>query len=412
MVRMKKPRYIEQDIENICFSAKKMALISGPRQCGKTTMSKHMLQQRSYGHYYNWDELTFRKLWTKNPQQIIPKRTNNTTPLIILDEIHKAKLWKGNLKGIYDSLEIPCDILVTGSARLNSYREGSDSLLGRYYHFRLHPFSLAELLPQNSFITPDNLLDIIFDQQYTSSKATKECLEQLMHFGPFPEPFFAATTQTLNLWRRGRVEKIVREDLRDLSHLPELSQIEMLTTLLPERAANLLSIRSLGEDLEVAYTTIKRWLIYLNELYYLFTIKPYSRLLQRSLKKTSKLYLWDWSEIDAESARFENLVASHLLKYCHYLTDTGVGNFELHYLRNKEQQEIDFLIVKDKKPWLPVEVKLNDEHLSVNWKSFMTILPCAKGIQLTKKPNIYKKITQNYGEILIISADIFLALLI
>jgi hypothetical protein len=131
--------------------------------------------------------------------------------------------------------------------------------------------------------------------------------------------------QTLNLWRKGRTEKIVREDLRDLSHLPELSQIEMLTTLLPDRTANLLSLRSLGEDLEVAYTTVKRWLNYLNELYYLFMIKPYSRSLQRSLKKTSKMYLWDWSEIDNESARFENLIASHLLKYCDYLTDTGIG---------------------------------------------------------------------------------------
>lgn len=408
---MKRARYLEIDIEKICFAAKKMAFVSGPRQCGKTTMAKRLLQQRSIGHYYNWDETTFRKLWIKNPSQIIPQGNGKSIPLIVLDEIHKAKLWKRNLKGVYDSLEEPCDILVTGSARLNTYRKGSDSLLGRYYHFRLHPFSLAELL-QTTHLSPDDLIDFIFNSGYKSNKAAQECLLQLEKFGPFPEPFLAASMQTLNLWQRGRTEKIIREDLRDLSRLPELSQIEMLTSLLPERAANLLSLRSLSEDLEVAYTTVKRWLNYLNELYYLFTIKPYSRSLQRSLKKANKLYLWDWSEIESEGARFENLVASHLLKYCHYLTDTGVGVFELYYLRNKEQQEIDFLITRDRKPWLPIEVKLNYSQVSDNWKAFMPLLSCKKGVQIVKKPNIYQKNKLDCGEVLIISADMFLSLLV
>lgn len=411
---MMKMRYLEPDITQLCFTDHKMAFVSGPRQCGKTTMAKRLLSERGSGQYYNWDELKFRRLWAKDPSQIVSEIASRISkkPLIILDEIHKAKSWKSNLKGVYDTLNMDCDILVTGSSRLNVYRRGSDSLQGRYYHFRLHPFSLAELKSKKHLIPPTALLEHLFSSPSYVQKEASEHLMLLDKFGPFPEPLFAGSQKKLNLWQKGRAEKIVREDLRDLSHLPELSQIEMLISLLPERAANVLSIRSLSEDLEVAYTTVKRWMHYLYELYYAFKIQPYFKSLPRSLKKESKLYLWDWSEIANESARFENLMACHLLKYCHYLTDTGEGGFQLRYLRNRQKKEIDFLIVKDNKPWLPVEVKLNDDQSSENWPVFMEHLPCSCGLQVVKQSGIYQVRDMACGKILVISAEQFLDYLI
>lgn len=405
------PRYLENAIENITFKHNKMAFISGPRQCGKTTMAKHLLKNRGSGKYYNWDETTFRRLWTKNPLQLLETPQKNK-PLIILDEIHKAKMWKRSIKGLYDHNPNKYDIAVTGSTRLNVYRKGSDSLLGRYHHFRLHPFSLAELLSSSDNISHDNLLDHLFSKKLKTGKNQQNKLELLDKFGPFPEPLFAKDKKILNLWHKGRTEKIIREDIRDLSRLQELSQIEMLASLLPERAANILSLRSLSEDLEVAYTTVKRWMQHLYELYYAFKIPPYSKSLPRSIKKDGKLYLWDWSEINNEANRFENLVAFHLLKYCNYLTDTGEGDFQLHYLRNKQQKEIDFLIVKDKKPWLPIEIKLNDTNLSNNWSVFMKYLHCEQAIQIVKKDNVYQTKDTPFGKILIISAASFLSCLI
>lgn len=411
---MDKTRYLQADIQAICFDAKKMAFVSGPRQSGKTTMAKQMLHQRKSGEYCNWDEIKFRRLWTKNPSQIITgvQQHENTIPLIILDELHKAKGWKRNLKGVFDTLNLRCDILVTGSARLNVYRKGSDSLLGRYYHFRLHPFSLAELCSKTSFQTPDDMLRYIFSQEVSSNAKTIACLQKLYQFGSFPEPYFAADIKRLNLWQRNRVEKIVREDLRDLSRLPELSQVEMLVSLLPERVAQPLSMRSLAEDLEVSVPTVKRWLNYLNELYYSYVLKPYSQSLKRSIKKEGKLYLWDWSEVPDPGARFENFIAGHLLKYCHYLTDTGVGKFELFYLRNIDKQEIDFLITYNNKPWLPIEAKANEDSPSSNWKIFLSQLPCQHAIQVVQKNNIYKKYYYDHSELLIISADKFLNCLV
>ncbi|EKD72474.1 MAG: hypothetical protein ACD_45C00666G0002 [uncultured bacterium] len=408
---MKHHRYLEVLINEICFSAGKMAFVSGPRQCGKTTMAKILLKQRGVGEYYNWDETKFRRQWTKDPHVILPSFSGKTKPLVILDELHKAKFWKRSLKGLYDTEDSRYDILVTGSARLNIYRKGSDSLMGRYYHFRLHPFSVAELLKGNNFVAPDNLISILFSTQQ-SSRHAEHALEKLYQFGPFPEPLFTATARSLHLWQRNRIEKIIREDLRDLSRLPELSQVEMLVSLLPERASQPLSIQSLSEDLEVAYTTIKRWLNYLNELYYFFSLKPYAKSLARAIKKESKLYLWDWSEIENKGARFENLIASHLLKYCDYLTDTGVGDFELRYLKNKEKQEIDFLILRDKKVFLAIEAKYADEQPSPSWGKLMPQLNCFYGVQVVMKHNVYKIYEYQNYKILVISAANFLQYLI
>ena len=143
MVSMK-TRYLQAPIKHLCFSGHKMAFVSGPRQCGKTTMAKLMLAQRPSGSYRNWDDVVFRRQWTKDPSTLIPASAG-AVPLVVLDEIHKAKSWKRTLKGVYDTLREPADLMVTGSARLSVYKKGSDSLTGRYFHFRLHPFTLGEM---------------------------------------------------------------------------------------------------------------------------------------------------------------------------------------------------------------------------------------------------------------------------
>lgn len=412
---MVKKRYLADEIALLCFSSHKMAFISGPRQSGKTTLAKELLEQRGEGAYFNWDEKRFRVAWTKDPLGAVERVAHDVknVPLVILDEIHKAKSWKRNLKGVYDTLTWPIDILVTGSAKLNVYRRGSDSLLGRYHHFRLHPFSLAELLKNKYSVSLEELFKkLMFSEDFKSTKTMQNYFENLWQFGPFPEPFLAGDKRFLNLWQIERVGRLVKEDLRDISRIQELSQIEMLVSLLPERAAGVLSIRSLREDLEVAYGTMKLWIDYLKQVYYLFELKPYSANMPRALKKEGKVYLYDWSEVEDEGARFENMVGCHLLKYAHFQTDTGQARLELYYLKNKQKQEIDFLLVKDKKPWLPIEVKLNDESLSKNWLFYFKYLPCKFGIQLVKRPGVRKRVAIGEAEVLVVSADYFLSLLV
>lgn len=394
-------------IGQICFETHKMAFVSGPRQCGKTTLAKLMLEERKSGHYYNWDAHEFRKVWVKTPQSIIEgseKLKTGITPLYVLDEIHKAKLWKRTLKGIYDSLVVLVDIIVTGSARLNVYKKGSDSLLGRYYHFRMHPLTVREM-SSLSDVPPENFIDRLFSRAQTFKKEYRKNFESLDRFGGFPEPLLAQNEKQSRLWRASRVEKVIREDLRDLSRIPELSQIEMLVALLPDKVGSLFSIASLQTDLEVSFQTVKRWVEYLKELYYIFEIKPYHSFISRSLKKEGKIYFWDYSEISNPAARFENLVASHLLKTCHYWTDGGEGNFELFFLRDKEKREIDFLITKDRKPWLPVEAKLGDHEPSPHWRKFLREIPCQKALQIIHEPGHWRIHPAENKQILVASAN-------
>ena len=401
MVSMKN-RSLAQPIADLAFGARKMALVSGPRQCGKTTLAKMLLGGRKVGLYRNWDQVEFRREWARNPSDIIPPPGEGDAPLVALDEIHKDRRWKRNLKGIFDTLEAPCDILVTGSARLGVYVKGSDSLLGRYFSFRLHPFTIRELRGPE-VLGPDEAMEALFCRSRRPSKSLQGHLEALMAYGPFPEPLLAQDVRRARLWRRNREELVIREDLRDLSRLPELGRVEMMVSLLPERVGSLFSLASVGRDLEASVHTVKRWLDYLSQLYYLFEVKPYARSIPRSLRREGKIYLWDYAGIADEAARFENLVACHLLKACHFWTDTGHGQFDLFYLRDKEKREIDFLIVRDGQPWLPVEVKLADTEPSENWQWFARFLTCKRGLQLVASP-VWKEHTFGDTRLLVAGA--------
>lgn len=399
-----KNRYLTETIENLSFHNQKMAFVSGPRQCGKTTLAKFLLKKRDSGKYCTWDEREIRKLWVQDPKLLIQELNYYEKPLLVLDEIHKNRFWKRDVKGLYDTLAQPTDILVTGSARLSAYNKGSDSLFGRYYHYRLHPFSLRELI-SFSVLSPEDCFKIIFQNDNIKSSENADNFESLLTFSGFPEPLFAQNEQTLRLWQRTRQERVIREDLRDLSKLPELGQIEMLTALLPERVATPIQKQKFVNLMESSHGTIKRWLTYLRELYYLYELKPFYNDIKSSLKKEGKLFLWDYSEIKDEADRFENLVANHLLKACHYWTDLGYGNFELMYLRNKQGKEIDFLITKDTKPWLPVEAKLTSTELSPNWKFFLPQLKLNYGLQIVGKHKFRKIVKVGKQEVLVASAS-------
>lgn len=257
---------------------------------------------------------------------------------------------------------------MTGSARLNLYKKGSDSLMGRYLNFLIHPFSLAEL--NNNFNTPEEFLKK-FSKKEKATGHNQKILNQLLEFSGFPEPYLAKNKKILYIWQNSRVDKIIKEDLRDLSRITEISQIEIMAALLPDRVGSPLSIENIRQAIETTHPTAKRWLKYLEELYFFYEIKPWSLKIPNSLKKEGKIYLYDYSQIENQGPRFENLVANHLKKTCDFWTDIGEGNFNLFYLKNKLKEEIDFLITKNNKPWMAFEVKLTDQNIQTNkFKNF------------------------------------------
>jgi hypothetical protein len=254
--------------------------------------------------------------------------------------------------------------MVTGSGRLDVYQRGGDSLLGRYHQYRLHPLSVREAVdPGGSTFDehPAATLATLLDLAKPASLEAKKTLRALLRWGGFPEPFIKRNERHHRLWLQERRTLIVREDLRDLTRIRMLSHVEELVELLVLRSGGVLSYNSLREDLQVATESVRQWTDCLQRLYFLYLIRPFAGSMVRSLRKEPKIYLWDWSEVADEGARFENLVAGHLLKWCHFTQDWGLPPLNLHYVRDKEKREVDFLLTLERKPWALVEAKLSEK---------------------------------------------------
>jgi hypothetical protein len=382
--------YIEKDLKE------RMVFIGGPRQVGKTTLSGQIgnLYYKDNFCYFNWD-------WRPDRKAIINEEFPADKKLFIFDEIHKYRNWKNFLKGFYDKNKERIKILVTGSSRLDIYRRGGDSLLGRYRFLRLHPLTLKEIIsPCKSEISPFKPLS--FPKKIEDKICTT--FQRLFKFGGFPEVYLKNDEIFLRRWHIERTERIIREDIRDIETIRDISMLEVLVELLGERIGSVLSLNSLREKLEVSFKSVKLWMDILEKFYYHFRIYPYKTKRIKALKKEPKLYLWDWSEVKEEPNRFENMIASHLLKFVHFLYDVYGWKAELFYLRDVEKREVDFLVVIEKKVWFATEVKLSSSDLSKNLKYFAQKLKIPFLYQVVKEEGI-DFLKQN---IRIISASKFL----
>lgn len=307
-----------------------MVFVAGPRQVGKTTLARS-LPEGDIG-YLNWDVAEHRER--------ILKRELPASRLWIFDELHKYRNWRNYLKGLFDSRPRGRQILVTGSARLDLYRFGGDSLQGRYHLLRLHPLSFAEL-----------------------GLATASDLTRMLTLGGFPEPYFGGSEVEAQRWSREHRTLLVREDVVSLERVQDLGTLELLMLRLPELVGSPLSINALREDLQVTHRTVDRWLQILERLYAIFRLAPFGAPRLRAVKKEQKHYHWDWTVVQEPALRFENLVASHLLKWVHHQQDTRGRDVELRYFRDTDRREVDFVVVERRQPVMFVECKWADAEV-------------------------------------------------
>jgi len=327
-----KHRYILESVE--ADLKDKMVFIGGPRQVGKTTFALVLLdgdQSESSPAYLNWDVLADR-------ENIMAGRIPPGQPRVILDEIHKYARWRNLVKGLFDKNKSSVSFVVTGSARLDYYRKGGDSLQGRYHYYRLHPFSVMEC----------------------DAHPGKPIVEQLLKFGGFPEPFLKGTERFQRRWMREQSNRILHEDLRDLEHVREVTLLELLLQHLPACVGSPLSVNSLSKLLQVAHESVEHWLAIFDRLYLSYRIGPFGSKRIRAVRKEKKLYFWDWARVENPGARFENMVACHLLKYCHFMEDTQGYSMELRYIRDTDKREIDFVVMRDGQAEFAVECKSGD----------------------------------------------------
>jgi predicted AAA+ superfamily ATPase len=316
-------RYLHGQIE--ADLQEKMVFLGGPRQVGKTTLAKALLPTSA--GYLSWD--------IPAQRQRILRRELPETDLWVFDELHKNRRWRNFLKGVYDEFGDEHRILVTGSARLDLYRFGGDSLQGRYHFLRLHPLTLAEL----------------------GSHGSTE-VEALHTLGGFPEPFLRGSAASARRWSVEYRSRLIREEITSLETVRDLGAMEQLMLSLPDRVGSPLSRNALREELQLNHQTVSRWLDIFERMYAIFRLSPFGAPRLRAVKQEQKHYHTDWSVIAAEGPRFENLVAAHLLKWVHFQLDTAGRELELRYFRDVDGREVDFVVVERRRPILMVEAKL------------------------------------------------------
>ncbi len=348
-------RYIYSQVAEDMES--KVVLISGPRQSGKTTFSKLLLSEFDYLNYdYAPDRL-----------KIISGQWDREKPLIIFDELHKHHEWKRFLKGIFDVDGIPPRLVVTGSAKMDVFRKVGDSLAGRYFNHHLFPLDLKELELNGN----------------TTSPAT---LEQLLAISGFPEPFLKGTETFYSRWSRSHLDVILRQDLQDLSTVRHINDIETLIELLKHCVGSTISYSSLARDLNTSPQTVKNWLILLENLYIIFKITPYTNSIRRSIQKEPKYYFYDTAAVKGDiGSKYENLVAFSLYKWLQFTQDTTGKKCNLHYLKTRNGEELDFLITIDDHITHVIESKWADSSVSKSFSIFQKQIQSPHFLQLVHK---------------------------
>lgn len=371
-------RLYEQVIIQHFQHVDQMLFLAGPRQVGKTTASLMGAKALSDPFtYLNWDNQDHRLLILKGPTAIAQHtrldRLQDSKPIIVFDELHKYRQWKNFLKGFFDTYRHQVNIIVTGSSKLDIYRNSGDSLMGRYFPYRVHPFSVAECLRT----------EIRDNEIHSPACLDANLFNILLEFGGFPEPFLKQNLQFTRRWKQLRREQLFRGDIRDLSRIQEIDQLEILAELIKHQTGQLVNYTNLANKVKVSVDTIRRWINTLTSFYFCFTVKPWSKNISRSLLKEPKIFLWDWSDIEDTGKRAENFIASHLHKAVHFWSDQGLGNYHLYYLRDKDKREVDFLVTKNDKPWFLVEAKNGlNSGLNPHLKNFQQQLQAPHAFQV------------------------------
>ena len=393
---------IERSLYASAFGAqwgRQMRFISGPRQSGKTTLSKMKLAKEDCQKlYYLWDLRSVRERYKEQElfftQDQPPHREKKNW--VCFDEIHKMPRWKNILKGIFDTTEDHYQFIITGSAKFDVSKRSGDSLSGRYFTFHLFPLTFKEVIghPQIDPSPDENALDFLLEK-FDHAASHFQALDALLEYGGFPEPFLRHSKVFQKKWAEDYLDRVIREDIGILTRIEDRDRLYDLFKLLPEMAGSPLSENSLAGHLETSPPTIKNYLKRLEDFYLAFRITPYSRNIKRSLLKASKWYLYDWTKIADQAKRFENFIAVELSTQLSLWTEAAGEAYRLHYIRDREKRETDFLIVKQNKPWLMIEVKLSDGRVDYHHKAAAEVLGRIPVVQICYENNICSQEDKN-----------------
>ena len=396
------PRLYKTMADSHLKSYRQMVFLSGPRQVGKTTIGETLGKL-----YLSWDDSAARRIIQEGQRAVFDKyglgKMTEQDATVVFDEIHKYSRWKQFIKGFYDLYGKQLRIVATGSARMDIYKKGGDSMMGRYFPYRMHPFSVAELLdvslPGEELVRAPRCLE---DADWNA----------LLRFGGFPDPFSKRDVRFSHRWNFLRFDQLMTVDMRDLTKIDQLDVLASLARILSLRSGEQLVYKSLGRDVGVDEKTAKAWVKALKHLYFGFEVRPWFRNVENTIRKMPKWYLRDWANISDEGKRAETFIACHLLKAVEGWTDLGYGDFELGYLRDKAKREVDFIVVRDGEPWFLVEAKNGDTSLSGNLEHFQRQTGAKHAFQVVVDEDYVDRDCFSYTQPVVVPARTFLSQLL
>ena len=391
---------LERHLERIVADpeiGRQMRFIAGPRQTGKTTLAQSILaMNRSENLYFNWDLREVRDRFKADfgffETPLRDARSEGHLPWVCFDEIHKMPRWKDILKSYFDKHEAEARFLVTGSARLDWFRRSGDSLAGRYFLFHLSPLTLSEAVgsllaePESSEGAHE-----FMEKKTGLVKYEEEALSHLLNYSGFPEPFLKADAPFYRRWQRDMVDRLTREDVRDLTRILDVEHVATLVQILPDRVGSPLSLNALREDIGIGYSAVRSAVSALQLTYAFFLISPYSRNIARTVKKEKKGYFFDWGRCTDPAKRFENYVACELKALTDLWHDQGIGDFSLMYVRARDGKETDFLVTRNNEPWCLFEAKIEDGSIPKHHFAHAQALGDIPLIQVVQNGRVFRK---------------------
>lgn len=386
---------------------KRMVFMAGARRVGKTTLGDMIAETYANRVYLNCETPEGRARLIRNPaffEEV--ERRDESAPFVMFDEINRYRGWRSFLKGAYDRVEGDYQFMAAGSSRLDYPQRRGDSLAGRYYLLHLWPFTQAELGRAN--LKPEEFFGNPQQVSMDRHPELKELWRALSEQSGFPEPFLAGRKTAYRRWSSAYAGQVIREDIRDATGIKAVDELETLYQLLPAQVGQLLPVPALAQGLQVAYNTIRSWLLTLQRFFTIFSLAPWSRGVPRAIREGQKVYLWDVPRVREPGARFENMVALELCRAVSTWNEMGFGRFSLNFVRTKDQQEVDFIIADDGQPVLLIDARAEEHQPSAALIKFQSALK-VPAVLLIQAADGYRRISNDDQAVLIAPACQYLA---
>jgi predicted AAA+ superfamily ATPase len=386
---------------------KRMVFMAGARRVGKTTLGEMIAELFANWEYLSWEIPEHRARLIRNPTFFESvERRDESIPLVMFDEINRHRGWRKYLKGVYDRFQDDYQFLVAGSSRLDYPQRKGDSLAGRYYLLHLWPFTQAELGRAN--LKAEEFFGNPQQVSMERHAELRELWQTLSEQSGFPEPYLSGRKTSYRRWSHAYAEQLIREDIRDMTGIKAVAELETLYQLLPAQVGQLLYVPALAQGLQVAYNTIRSWLLTLQRFFTIFSLTPWSAGVSRAIREGQKIYLWDVPRVKDPNARFENMVALELCRGVSTWNELGYGRFSLNFVRTKDQLEVDFIVANDGRPVLLVDARAEDPEPSAALIKFQSALR-VPAVMLVRSADGYRRRPNDDQTILIAPACQYLA---